>query len=272
MIDTRPFKDIINSFRAMYKISSDGKISMTEADEAYASLHPSTPSAMLRIKEYFSVFHKIDSLCYFEILHSHAGKTLWMVNGVIDYPVLRLVGNLVSVIGNNSLLPNRDIYYLSAVGTIDCRDTSNIRFIRSNNMLSNLMSSGLISSEAIIQSPQCKNAIEYKSASCGKLLYVTRDRHIRRYILECIPVLSEERAYYLFALITRTDDSLITKNDVSAKLTPRENEILTLASEGLTNRYIANALGISEGTVKKSLYNSYKKLNISSRYDIIRLI
>ena len=53
--------------------------------------------------------------------------------------------------------------------------------------------------------------------------------------------------------------------DVTGLLTPRELEIMRLAAHGLRNKSIAEALAISDGTVKIHLHNIYKKLSIDSR-------
>lgn len=45
----------------------------------------------------------------------------------------------------------------------------------------------------------------------------------------------------------------------------REQEILLLAARGLSNRQIAGALHISEGTVKRHLANIYQKMGVGSR-------
>lgn len=55
-------------------------------------------------------------------------------------------------------------------------------------------------------------------------------------------------------------------------ITGREQEIVNLAANGCTNRYIAHKLIITEGTVKKTLHNAYKKLGIKSRMELIRLV
>lgn len=48
-------------------------------------------------------------------------------------------------------------------------------------------------------------------------------------------------------------------------LSPREQEVLTLLSRGLSNREIADTLGISSHTVKTHLERTYEKLGVSSR-------
>ena len=50
-----------------------------------------------------------------------------------------------------------------------------------------------------------------------------------------------------------------------SELTPRESEVAVLMRQGLTNRYIAERLGVSVNTVKKHLASAYEKHGIRSR-------
>ncbi len=52
------------------------------------------------------------------------------------------------------------------------------------------------------------------------------------------------------------------------ELTRRERELASLIAEGLTNRQIAGAMGISERTVEKHVENAMNKLGFSSRAQI----
>jgi DNA-binding NarL/FixJ family response regulator len=54
-------------------------------------------------------------------------------------------------------------------------------------------------------------------------------------------------------------------------LTERETEILDLIADGRSNAEIAQALSLEEKTVKNHITRLYSKLNITSRYDAIRL-
>lgn len=58
----------------------------------------------------------------------------------------------------------------------------------------------------------------------------------------------------------------------SLPLSEREKEISLKVSEGLNNREIANALGISAQTVRNHLSKIYRKLLINSRSQLARLI
>jgi len=48
-------------------------------------------------------------------------------------------------------------------------------------------------------------------------------------------------------------------------LTKRRRQVAKLACRGLSNREIAEKLGVNEGTVKVHLHAVYEKLNIHSR-------
>ncbi len=57
--------------------------------------------------------------------------------------------------------------------------------------------------------------------------------------------------------------------DPTAKLTPREREVLQLLTQGNTNKEIANALGVSENTVKNHLKNILAKLHLQNRVQAV---
>jgi DNA-binding NarL/FixJ family response regulator len=53
-------------------------------------------------------------------------------------------------------------------------------------------------------------------------------------------------------------------------LSTREMEVLLLAARGLSNRQIAQSVGLAEGTVKRHLSNSYEKMAVHSREEAVR--
>jgi len=57
--------------------------------------------------------------------------------------------------------------------------------------------------------------------------------------------------------------------DPAAKLTPREHEVLQLLTQGGSNKEIANALCISESTVKNHLKNILAKLHLQNRVQAV---
>jgi DNA-binding NarL/FixJ family response regulator len=58
---------------------------------------------------------------------------------------------------------------------------------------------------------------------------------------------------------------------ISQSLTPREIDVLELLAEGLSNKSIAERLGISDQTVKFHVASISSKLGASNRTDVVRL-
>ncbi len=56
----------------------------------------------------------------------------------------------------------------------------------------------------------------------------------------------------------------------SAPLTSRQSQILPLLAEGLPNKRIADALGLTEGTVKQHLKDLFSRLNANNRTQAVR--
>jgi DNA-binding NarL/FixJ family response regulator len=54
-------------------------------------------------------------------------------------------------------------------------------------------------------------------------------------------------------------------------LTRRQLQIVQLLKTGASNKEIARALGISDGTVKVHLHAIYEKLGVTSRYKLVCL-
>ena len=73
-----------------------------------------------------------------------------------------------------------------------------------------------------------------------------------------------ERLTQLLAKALREDESVTERPELAA-LTAREQQILEQIANGMSNKRIASALGISEGTVKVHVKHLLKKLNLHSR-------
>jgi len=54
-----------------------------------------------------------------------------------------------------------------------------------------------------------------------------------------------------------------------SQLTERENQVLRLLSQGLSNREIAVALTLSENTIKQHVAGIFQKLSVSSRTEAV---
>lgn len=81
-----------------------------------------------------------------------------------------------------------------------------------------------------------------------------------------------ERKVVAKALADNVRPQVDLKSFERAGLTPREQEILSLLLEGLTNREIGEQLGIAEKTVKGHASSVYSKLGIKDRKDLLLLL
>jgi RNA polymerase sigma factor (sigma-70 family) len=71
----------------------------------------------------------------------------------------------------------------------------------------------------------------------------------------------------------RADEKTVSDlRSLYESLTPREREVLTLATAGLMNKLIAEKLGVSEVTVKVHRSNIMRKLRTRSLADMARLV
>ena len=61
-----------------------------------------------------------------------------------------------------------------------------------------------------------------------------------------------------------------TQPEISVALTPREQEVLVLIAEGLSNTEIAERLVISGKTVDRHRENIMSKLNLHNRVDLVK--
>ena len=59
-------------------------------------------------------------------------------------------------------------------------------------------------------------------------------------------------------------------NELDSQLSVRELEVAKLVMEGYRNKEIANKLYVSEVTIKKHLYNTYKKLGVNNRINMVQ--
>jgi DNA-binding NarL/FixJ family response regulator len=58
-------------------------------------------------------------------------------------------------------------------------------------------------------------------------------------------------------------------NVLAVVLTPREEQTVSLVTDGLNDREIANELNVKENTVKKSLLRIYDKIGVSNRVELV---
>ena len=75
----------------------------------------------------------------------------------------------------------------------------------------------------------------------------------------------QSRTYVTRPAVSAYNHHPAAASEIIETLTRREQEILQLAAEGLSNREIARQVIISVGTVKVHLSNAYGKLGVTKR-------
>ena len=103
---------------------------------------------------------------------------------------------------------------------------------------------------------------------------LTRDQHHPAFITQDLTDLSAlclHLSTRITILVTLPSNPSIlnTPNLNSDKLTPRELQIAELVAQGLTNAKISKALWITENTVKQALKRIFRKLEVSSRAEMV---
>ena len=82
-----------------------------------------------------------------------------------------------------------------------------------------------------------------------------------------------EKASGEYVLFLDADDYWEDENALAEKhdLTARERQILNFVLEFQNNDEIAASLGISENTVQKHLQNIFRKMNVSSKWELLQI-
>ena len=95
-------------------------------------------------------------------------------------------------------------------------------------------------------------------------LLLTRDRRD-------VPFSERDRSVMTLLLphLAAIRDRVEARTDGSTSLTPRQVELMRLVAAGWTNRQISRHLGLSNGTVRKHLENTYARLDVHSRTEAV---
>jgi DNA-binding CsgD family transcriptional regulator len=97
-----------------------------------------------------------------------------------------------------------------------------------------------------------------------------------RALCRCISVVhrgqfwaNTEQIGYLIEALSSVPQGRIINAKGEARLTPREEQVVSLVAEGIGNREVAQRLGSKENTVKKALLRLYDKLGVSNRVELV---
>ena len=108
----------------------------------------------------------------------------------------------------------------------------------------------------IVVSEQSSDEIENQCLEAGADAYISK--------------LSEIKDLFLSLRTLLLPDSTLDEDDLSAsRLSKRQVQLLVALDQGLSNREIAEHLGISEHTVKVHLWRLFRRLGVKSRTQAI---
>jgi two-component system NarL family response regulator len=105
----------------------------------------------------------------------------------------------------------------------------------------------------------------YLAMRAGAKAYVLKDAH-RDEIMDCIRTVWRGKTF-----VSPSVAAKLASRIREPELTHRECEILALLGAGRSNKVIANALEISEGTVKTHVKNILEKLDATSRTEAVAM-
>lgn len=92
-------------------------------------------------------------------------------------------------------------------------------------------------------------------------------------IVQCIRKVHAGEPWLERGVLVRAAEKLIGRkageDEAIRRLTPREVEIVRLVGAGLRNKAVADALSITESTVKVHLRNIYQKLGVDGRLPLV---
>jgi DNA-binding NarL/FixJ family response regulator len=91
-------------------------------------------------------------------------------------------------------------------------------------------------------------------------------------LVSCVRKVHQGEQWFDRATMARAFDRVVRSGAAApsgAALTPRELEIVRMIAQGLRNREIGQRLFISEGTVKIHLHNTYEKLGVDGRLELL---
>jgi len=113
----------------------------------------------------------------------------------------------------------------------------------------------------------------FRSGARG--IFRVSDAHLRL-LCRCIQRVAEgqiwansEQMGFLLDVVSEVPSLRLLNSRGAKLLTPREEQVVALIAEGLSNRDAARELKLSEHTVKKYLFRIFDKLGISSRVELV---
>lgn len=97
-----------------------------------------------------------------------------------------------------------------------------------------------------------------------------------RVLCKCIHAVREGQIWansvqlrYLLDMVAHVPSLRVVTAKGTNLLTPREEQVVALVADGMSNREVAIELGLREHTIKTYLFRIFEKLGISSRVELV---
>lgn len=97
-----------------------------------------------------------------------------------------------------------------------------------------------------------------------------------RMLCKCVACVSQgqiwinsQQTQFLLGALSEVPTLRVVNASGRTLLTPREEQVVALVADGLSNREVAGELGLSEHTIKKYLLRIFDKLGISTRVELV---
>jgi DNA-binding NarL/FixJ family response regulator len=81
--------------------------------------------------------------------------------------------------------------------------------------------------------------------------------------------INRQQMNYVLDALSEVPTLRVVNSNGRSLLTPREEQVVALVADGLTNRGVADELGLSEHTIKKYLLRIFDKVGTSSRVELV---
>jgi DNA-binding NarL/FixJ family response regulator len=122
--------------------------------------------------------------------------------------------------------------------------------------------------------PDCDTVVNAIRSGAQGLFW--QSKHPFRLLCKCVQAVhqgqiwvSSEHLRFLIDAVTQVPALRVVDSHGMHLLTPREEQVVALVADGLSNREIARELRLSEHTVKKYLFRIFEKVGVSNRVELV---
>ena len=126
----------------------------------------------------------------------------------------------------------------------------------------------------VLESPDRDTVIN--AFRCGAQGLFCQSKHPFRLLRKCVHAVHQGQTWisgdhlrFLIDAVKQVPALRVVNSRDLQLLTPREEQVVALAAEGLANREIAQELRLSEHTVKKYLFRIFEKVGVSNRVELV---